>query len=68
MVCASEDPAYAETEPAVTTVTPNPERIAASAVSVLVNLIESGHAEPPGQRTIPAGLRVRASSLPPDMY
>ncbi|MET9599365.1 LacI family DNA-binding transcriptional regulator [Streptomyces sp. NPDC006459] len=68
LVCASEDPAYAEAEPAVTTVTLNPERIAASAVSVLVNLIESGHAEPPGQLTVPAGLRVRASSLPPDMY
>ncbi|MFG2976010.1 LacI family DNA-binding transcriptional regulator [Streptomyces sp. NPDC048331] len=68
LVCASEDPAYAETEPAVTTVTLDPERIAASAVSVLVNLIESGHAESPGQRTVPAGLRVRASSLPPDMY
>ncbi|MFF4387682.1 LacI family DNA-binding transcriptional regulator [Streptomyces sp. NPDC001552] len=68
LVCASEDPAYAETEPAVTTVTLNPERIAASAVSVLVNLIESGHAESPGQLTVPAGLRVRASSLPPDMY
>ncbi|PWK75008.1 DNA-binding LacI/PurR family transcriptional regulator [Streptomyces sp. CG 926] len=68
LVCASEDPAYAETEPAVTTVTLDPERIAASAVSVLVNLIESGHAETPGQRTVPAGLRVRASSLPPDMY
>lgn len=64
LVCASEDPAYAETEPAVTTVTLNPERIAASAVSVLVNLIESGHAESPGQLTVPAGLRVRASSLP----
>ncbi|MFB6579227.1 LacI family DNA-binding transcriptional regulator [Streptomyces sp. NPDC056402] len=68
LVCASEDPAYAEIEPAVTTVTLNPERIAASAVSVLVNLIESGHAESPGQLTVPAGLRVRASSLPPDMY
>ncbi len=68
LVCASEDPAYAEAEPAVTTVTLNPERIAASAVSVLVNLIESGHAEPRGQLTVPAGLRVRASSLPPDMY
>ncbi|MFE5804564.1 LacI family DNA-binding transcriptional regulator [Streptomyces sp. NPDC056491] len=68
LVCASEDPAYAETEPAVTTVTLNPERIAASAVSVLVNLIESGHAESTGQLTVPAGLRVRASSLPPDMY
>ncbi|MEU6313063.1 LacI family DNA-binding transcriptional regulator [Streptomyces sp. NPDC047014] len=68
LVCASEDPAYAAARPAVTTVTLNPERIAASAVSVLVNLIESGHAEPPGQRTIAAALRVRASSLPPDMY
>ncbi|MGW6978140.1 LacI family DNA-binding transcriptional regulator [Streptomyces sp. NPDC054932] len=68
LVCASEDPAYDGTGPAVTTVTLNPERIAVSAVSVLVNLIESGHAESPGQRTVPAALRVRASSLPPDMY
>ncbi|MET9959220.1 LacI family DNA-binding transcriptional regulator [Streptomyces sp. NPDC006326] len=68
LVCASEDPAYAEHEPAVTTVTLNPERIAVSAVSALVMLIESGHAEPAGQWTVPAGLRVRASSLRPDMY
>ncbi|MEU7551538.1 substrate-binding domain-containing protein [Streptomyces sp. NPDC044571] len=68
LVCASEDPAYAEQEPAVTTVTLNPERIAVSAVSALVMLIESGHAEPAGRCTVPAGLRVRASSLRPDMY
>lgn len=68
LVCASEDPAYAENEPAVTTVTFDPDRIAATAVSVLVKLIESGHVESPGQLTVPAGLRVRASSQPPHMY
>ncbi|MFB7463165.1 LacI family DNA-binding transcriptional regulator [Streptomyces sp. NPDC056224] len=68
LVCASEDPAYGALEPPVTTVTLNPERIAESAMSALVTLIESGYTEPPGQRTVPAGLRVRASSLPPDMY
>ncbi|MFD6876724.1 MULTISPECIES: LacI family DNA-binding transcriptional regulator [unclassified Streptomyces] len=68
LVCASEDPAYEASEPPVTTVTLCPERIAVTAVSALVTLIESGHAESPGQRTVAAGLRVRASSLPPDMY
>ncbi|MFF7081527.1 LacI family DNA-binding transcriptional regulator [Streptomyces lavendulae] len=68
LVCASEDPGYAENEPSVTTVTFDPERIAESAVSSLVKLIESGHAESPGRLTVPAGLRVRASSLAPLMY
>ncbi|MFD5142047.1 LacI family DNA-binding transcriptional regulator [Streptomyces sp. NPDC058401] len=68
LVCASEDPAYAENEPSVTTVTFDPERIAESAVSSLVKLIESGHAESTGRRVVPAALRVRASSRPPGMY
>ncbi|MGW1776077.1 LacI family DNA-binding transcriptional regulator [Streptomyces sp. NPDC002104] len=68
LVCASEDPAYAENEPSVTTVTFDPERIAETAVSSLVKLIESGHAPSPGRRVVPAGLRVRASSRPPGMY
>ncbi|WP_330261563.1 LacI family DNA-binding transcriptional regulator [Streptomyces sp. NBC_00539] len=68
LVCASEDPAYARNDPPVTTVTLDPERIAVRAVSALVALIESGQAESPGQLTVEAGLRVRTSSLPPDMY
>ncbi|MEU9236591.1 substrate-binding domain-containing protein [Streptomyces subrutilus] len=68
LVCASEGPAYAAAEPAVTTVTLRPERIAEVAVSALVTPIESGHAESPGQHTVPASPRVRASSLPPVMY
>lgn len=68
LVCASEDPAYAENEPSVTTVTFDPERIAEMAVSSLVKLIESGHAQSPGRLTVPAGLRVRASSRDPRMY
>ncbi|MCX5193767.1 LacI family transcriptional regulator [Streptomyces sp. NBC_00249] len=68
LVCVSEDPRYAAQEPPVTTVTLDPERTAVTAVSALVEMVESGHAEPPGQRTVPAGLRVRASSSPPGMY
>ncbi|MCP3818432.1 LacI family transcriptional regulator [Streptomyces sp. A3M-1-3] len=65
LVCASEDPGYAEGELEVSTVTLNPEWTARSAVSALVALVESGQAGPPGQLTVPAGLRVRASSQPP---
>ncbi|WP_329378131.1 LacI family transcriptional regulator [Streptomyces sp. NBC_01351] len=68
LVCASEDAAYADGDPPVTTVTLNPERIGALAMSTLVALVESGHAEATGRLTVAAGLRVRASSLPPDMY
>ncbi|MFD7260214.1 substrate-binding domain-containing protein [Streptomyces sp. NPDC059874] len=68
LVCASEDPAYAEGDPPVTTVTLNPERIGVLAMSALVERVESGHAEATGRLTVPAGLRVRASSLPPVMY
>ncbi|MER5732368.1 LacI family DNA-binding transcriptional regulator [Streptomyces sp. NPDC002138] len=68
LVCASEDPDYGEGQPAVTTVTLNPGRSAESAVSALVTLVESGQAESPGQLTVPASLRVRASSRRPDMY
>ncbi|MET9463663.1 LacI family DNA-binding transcriptional regulator [Streptomyces sp. NPDC006544] len=68
VVCASEDPSYAENEPSVTTVTFHPERIARAAVSSLVKLIESGHAESPGRLTVPTALRVRTSSRPPRMY
>ncbi|MFJ7268608.1 hypothetical protein ACIQV3_18515 [Streptomyces sp. NPDC099050] len=52
----------------MTTVTFDPERIAETAVSSLVKLIESGQAESTGRLTVPAGLRVRASSRPPGMY
>ncbi|WP_328968064.1 LacI family DNA-binding transcriptional regulator [Streptomyces sp. NBC_00239] len=73
LVCASEDPAYAEGDPAagavpVSTVTLRPEVIGETAVAALVALIESGQPETPGQRTVPAGLEVRASSRPPVMY
>ncbi|MFE2322442.1 LacI family DNA-binding transcriptional regulator [Streptomyces sp. NPDC059385] len=68
LVCASEDPAYAEGDPPVTTVTLDPERTGVLAMSALVALVESGQAEATGRLTVPAGLRVRASSLPPDMY
>ncbi|MFD0549787.1 substrate-binding domain-containing protein [Streptomyces rectiviolaceus] len=68
LVCASEDPGYAETEPPVTTVTLDPERTARTAVSLLVDLIEGGQAEAPGTVLVPAGLRPRASSRRRVMY
>ncbi|MFB6616391.1 hypothetical protein ACFCV9_19645 [Streptomyces sp. NPDC056367] len=52
----------------MTTVTPNPERTGVPAVSALVAPVGSGQAEAAARLTAPAGLRVRASSLPPDMY
>ncbi|MEV0321919.1 LacI family DNA-binding transcriptional regulator [Streptomyces sp. NPDC050658] len=73
LVCASEDPGYAETEPPVTTVTLDPARTARTAVALLVDLVEGGRtegrqAEAPGQVLIPAGLRPRASSRRGVMY
>ncbi|MEU6822412.1 LacI family DNA-binding transcriptional regulator [Streptomyces atriruber] len=62
VVCASEDPGYADTTPPVTTVTLAPERAARAAVAVLVDLIEGGGAAAPGPVVVPAGLVVRASS------
>ncbi|MEV8315872.1 LacI family DNA-binding transcriptional regulator [Streptomyces sp. NPDC059900] len=73
LVCASEDPGYAETDPPVTTVTLDPERTARTAVSLLVDLIE-GERPAPGQADaacpvlVPAGLRPRASSRRRVMY
>ncbi|MFC8128074.1 LacI family DNA-binding transcriptional regulator [Streptomyces sp. NPDC057302] len=78
LVCASEDPGYAQTEPPVTTVTLDPERTARTAVSLLVDLIEgeqpvtgqagNRQAEVPGPVLVPAGLRPRASSRRRGMY
>ncbi|MGW6269695.1 LacI family DNA-binding transcriptional regulator [Streptomyces sp. NPDC055060] len=73
LVCASEDPGYAETEPPVTTVTLDPERTARTAVSLLADLIEGerpakGQADAACPVLVPAGLRPRASSRRRVMY
>ncbi|WP_409060216.1 LacI family DNA-binding transcriptional regulator [Streptomyces sp. SYP-A7185] len=73
LVCASEDPGYAETEPPVTTVTFYPERTARTAVSLLADLIEGerpakGQADAACPVLVPAGLRPRASSRRRVMY
>ncbi|MGW5733851.1 MULTISPECIES: LacI family DNA-binding transcriptional regulator [Streptomyces] len=73
LVCASEDPGYAETEPPVTTVTLDPERTARTAVSLLADLIEGerpakGQADAACPVLVPAGLRPRASSRRRGMY
>ncbi|MGW7073870.1 LacI family DNA-binding transcriptional regulator [Streptomyces sp. NPDC054866] len=62
VVCASEDPGYAVTQPPVTTVTLDPERTARAAVGLLVDLIEGGDAPTPGPVVVPAALLVRAST------
>ncbi|MCX4528658.1 MULTISPECIES: LacI family DNA-binding transcriptional regulator [unclassified Streptomyces] len=62
LVCASEDPAYAQGDPAVSTVTLRPGVIGENAVAALVALLESPRDTVPGQLTVPAGLTVRASS------
>jgi DNA-binding LacI/PurR family transcriptional regulator len=64
LVCASEDPAYEDCDPPVTTVTLHPETLAEQAVAALVTLIESPAAAPPAPRPVPARLIPRASSRP----
>ncbi|MFJ5550133.1 LacI family DNA-binding transcriptional regulator [Streptomyces sp. NPDC093225] len=68
LVCASEDPGYGAGDPAVSTVTFQPEVIAETAVAALVDLIETDPATypaaDPAPRTVPALLRPRASSRP----
>ncbi|MEU9339127.1 LacI family DNA-binding transcriptional regulator [Streptomyces sp. NPDC048290] len=61
VVCASEDPAYARADPAVSTVSLDPSRTAEAAVAALVDLIERpGHRQRPV--TVPARLHIRATS------
>ncbi|MCJ1680498.1 LacI family transcriptional regulator [Streptomyces sp. APSN-46.1] len=64
LVCASEDPAYAQGDPAVSTVTLRPGVIGEAAVDALVALLEDARGPAPGQITVPAALTVRASSRP----
>ncbi|UQX03577.1 LacI family DNA-binding transcriptional regulator [Streptomyces sp. RerS4] len=61
LVCASEDPAYATGDPAVSTVTLRPEVIGERAVAALTALLET-HGEPPSRLIVPAALTVRTSS------
>ncbi|ATL31148.1 LacI family DNA-binding transcriptional regulator [Streptomyces formicae] len=63
VVCASEDPGYAATDPPVSTVTLDPERTARAAVGLLADLVEGAAVRAPGPVVVPAALLVRASSL-----
>ncbi|MET8293959.1 LacI family DNA-binding transcriptional regulator [Streptomyces sp. NPDC005180] len=63
LVCASEDPAYADCRPPVTTLTLHPEALAEAAVSALVTLLEPGAPAAPGGLTVPATLLQRTSSV-----
>ncbi len=63
LVCASEDPAYAETDPPVTTVTLRPETIAETAITTLVARLDPALPAPaPGGLTVPARLCPRTST------
>ncbi|MFF8913421.1 LacI family DNA-binding transcriptional regulator [Streptomyces sp. NPDC015032] len=63
LVCASEDQAYAETDPPVSTVTLHPATIAETAVTALVSSLTPGAPPPPpGALTVPAVLHPRRSS------
>ncbi|MCX4788731.1 MULTISPECIES: LacI family DNA-binding transcriptional regulator [unclassified Streptomyces] len=63
LVCASEDPAYAENDPPVSTVTLHPATIAETAVTALVSrLTPAAPPPPPGALTVPAVLHPRRSS------
>jgi DNA-binding LacI/PurR family transcriptional regulator len=59
----SEDPAYADLRPAVTTVTLNPERLATEAVDLLVALV-NGRRDVRLERLVSPGLVVRESTRP----
>ncbi|MFF5444162.1 LacI family DNA-binding transcriptional regulator [Streptomyces sp. NPDC012888] len=65
LVCASEDPWYGSAPVPVSTVTLRPEPAARAAVAALLAVVEEPRAAVPGQRTVPAGLLVRASSRRP---
>ncbi|WP_406418140.1 LacI family transcriptional regulator [Streptomyces sp. NBC_00873] len=63
LVCASEDQAYAENDPPVSTVTLHPATIAETAVTALVSrLSPTAPPPPPGALTVPAVLHPRHSS------
>ncbi|MFF9651109.1 LacI family DNA-binding transcriptional regulator [Streptomyces sp. NPDC014622] len=63
LVCASEDQAYAESDPPVSTVTLHPATIAETAVTALVSRLSSTAPPPPlGALTVPAVLHPRRSS------
>ncbi|MFJ6567780.1 LacI family DNA-binding transcriptional regulator [Streptomyces sp. NPDC091292] len=63
LVCASEDPAYATTEPPLSTVSLLPRLTCAAAVSLLIDLIEHPDLTPEPV-IVPARLDIRASSSP----
>ncbi|MFF4580731.1 LacI family DNA-binding transcriptional regulator [Streptomyces sp. NPDC001389] len=63
LVCASEDPAYADCLPPVSTVTLHPEALAETAVAALVALLEGGAPAAPDGLTVPATLLHRTSSV-----
>jgi DNA-binding LacI/PurR family transcriptional regulator len=63
LVCASEDPAYAESDPPVSTVSLRPATIAETAVTALVSrLSPTAPPPPPGALTVPTVLHPRGSS------
>ncbi|MFI1393454.1 LacI family DNA-binding transcriptional regulator [Streptomyces sp. NPDC020681] len=63
VVCASEDPAYATTDPPLSTVSLAPQETVALAVAALVEIVEHPDREPE-PAIVPAHLQIRASTGP----
>ncbi|GAA3376867.1 LacI family DNA-binding transcriptional regulator [Streptomyces sannanensis] len=61
LVCASEDTSAAHTDPPVTTLSLQPERVAEKGIELLIAALESGSQEPTGA-LVPTRLETRASS------
>ncbi len=62
LVCCSERPAYATTEPPISTLSLKPGRIGTAVVQLLIDAIEGVGSGQPVERVMPTDLIVRASS------
>jgi len=62
LVCCSESPGYASTDPPITTLSLKPRRIGTAVVQLLIDAIEGVDAGRPIEQVIPTDLIVRASS------
>ncbi|MFJ8739032.1 LacI family DNA-binding transcriptional regulator [Embleya sp. NPDC127516] len=61
IVCVSDDPTAAQTDPPITTLSLRPTEIAAAGVELLIKALESGDRSPTG-RAVPTRLEIRDTS------
>jgi DNA-binding LacI/PurR family transcriptional regulator len=64
VACFSEDPGYATTDPSITTMSLQPRVVSATAVDLLVDIVEAADIDD-RQRLVPTVLHVRRSTLRP---